>query len=70
MERARNAELTRQVIALSDTKALRAITPAQPRAQRLSIDEGRLKSPTDTYRSAANVISEAREALRKPVRES
>jgi len=68
VERARCAELMRQVIALSDAKAYRVLNPSEvtPRIQTLHQEIPPLvKKPTDPRSNIAETVRKARVAFRE-----
>lgn len=68
VERARNAELLRQVIALSDAKAFRVLNPSEvtTRVQTLHQETPPLvRKPTDSRSNIADTVRKAREAFRE-----
>lgn len=68
VERSRNAELLRQVIALSDAKAYRVLNPSEVtgRTQGLHLESPPLvKKPTDSRSTIADTVRKARAALRE-----
>lgn len=65
-ERARTAELTRQLIAISDAKAYRVLVPSQVTKERGKLEpKAAITSPADTP-NHANVVARARDSFRAP----
>ena len=66
-ERARTAELTKQVMAMADSKAYRATLPRAERIQRMNMVEKPGITLPSQIQNSANVISRARDILRNTV---
>lgn len=68
VERERNAELLRQVIALSDAKAYRVLNPSEvtQKTQTLHLETPPIvKKPTDSRSNIADTVRKARAAYRE-----
>ena len=65
IERARTADLTRQLIAMSDTKAFKVLHPDAVKPPRITVDKNVMRSPSDVPDSTA-YLRNLRDAPQKP----
>lgn len=66
LERARTADLTRQLIALADTKAFKVLHPTEVKTPKITVDKDVMKAPNEVPDFNA-YVRKVRDTPEKPV---